>query len=228
MEISLYVNKYKQARYSFFRWRYELDVVYKVMLALSFACVTGVLAQVRIYLPWSPVPITGQTFAVLFSAVMLGKWWGGISQSIYVGIGLAGIPWFAPKTGMPIFSNGGISVLFGPTGGYLIGFIIAAFFLGYFMDRYIRSRNFLSMFSLMLFANFIIIFGLGLLQLYSWQSATGSYQGLWQLLMIGLIPFIIGDSIKLAGAAALTKMITPKTAFNGEVDVEKSRSWRIP
>lgn len=221
MHINVYLDKYKNARYNFFKWRYETDFIHKTALALGLACLTGLLAQTRLYLPWSPVPITGQTFAVLFSAVVLGKWWGGISQSIYVGIGLAGIPWFAPKEGMSIFSHGGISALLGPTGGYLIGFIIAAFFLGYFMDRYIRFRNFFSMFGLMLFANFAIIYGLGLLQLYSWQSVTGSYQGFLELLMIGLVPFIIGDVIKLAGAAAITKIITPKASFNGEVDAEK-------
>jgi biotin transport system substrate-specific component len=211
MEITMYVNKYKHARYTFFKWRYQLEFYHKVILAISFACITGILAQIRFYLPWSPVPLTGQTFAVLLSAIVLGKWWGGISQSIYLGVGIAGVPWFA---GM----NGGFAYFAGPTGGYLIGFIIAAFFLGYFVDRYVKSRKYWTMFALMLFANFGIVFGLGLVQLYGWLSFTGASIDVWGLLLMGLIPFIIGDTIKIAIAAGVASSITPKQGYGSEVD----------
>jgi biotin transport system substrate-specific component len=211
MEISLYVNKYKNARFAFFKWRYHLEIYNKAILAISFACLTGLLAQVRFYLPGSPIPLTGQTFAVLISAIILGKWWGGISQSIYLGVGIAGVPWFA---GM----NGGFAYLAGPTGGYLIGFILAAFFLGFCVDNYVRSRKYWTMFALMFFANFGIVFGLGLTQLYGWLSMTGASVDLWGLLLMGLIPFIIGDTIKIAIAAGLASSITPKQAYGREVD----------
>jgi len=211
MEITMHINKYKHARYTFFKWRYQLEIYLKVILAVSFACLTGLLAQVRFYLPWSPVPLTGQTFAVLLSAIVLGKWWGGISQSIYLGVGIAGVPWFA---GM----NGGFAYFAGPTGGYLIGFVLAAFFLGYFVDRYIKSRKYWTMFALMLFANFGIVFGLGLVQLYGWLSFTGASIDIWGLLLMGLIPFIIGDTIKIAIAAGVASSITPKQGYGSEVD----------
>jgi biotin transport system substrate-specific component len=211
MEITMYVNKYKHARYTFFKWRYQLEIYHKVMLAVSFACLTGLLAQVRFYLPWSPVPLTGQTFAVLLSAIVLGKWWGGISQSIYLGVGIAGVPWFA---GM----NGGFAYFTGPTGGYLIGFVLAAFFLGYFADRYVKSRKYWTMFALMLIANFGIVFGLGLVQLYGWLSYTGASIDIWGLLLMGLIPFLIGDTIKIAIAAGVATSITPKQGYGSEVD----------
>jgi len=211
MEITMYVNRYKHARYNFFKWRYQLEFYHKIILAISFACITGILAQVRFYIPGSPIPLTGQTFAVLLSAVVLGKWWGGISQSIYLGVGLAGVPWFAGL-------NGGLSYFFGPTGGYLIGFILAAFLLGYFIDSYVKSRNYWTMFALMLFTNFGIVFGLGLLQLYGWFSITGASIDIWGLLLIGLIPFIIGDTIKIAIAAGIASSITPKQAYGKEVD----------
>ena len=207
----MYVNRYKHARYNFFKWRYQLEFYHKVILAISFACITGILAQVRFYFPGSPIPLTGQTFAVLLSAVVLGKWWGGISQSIYLGVGIAGVPWFA---GM----NSGLAYLAGPTGGYLIGFILAAFFLGYFVDRYVKSRKYWTMFALMLFANFGIVFGLGLLQLYGWFSFTGASIDVWGLLLMGLIPFIIGDTIKIAIAAGIASSITPKQGYGSEVD----------
>jgi len=115
----MYMDKYKYARYNSFKWRYELNLLYKITLAIGFACLTGLLAQFRFYLPGSPVPITGQTFAVLIAGILLGKW-GGISQGMYVGFGAMGVPWFA---GM----NAGLAYLLGPTGGYIIGFIFAAF-----------------------------------------------------------------------------------------------------
>lgn len=211
MEITIYVNKYKHARYAFFKWRYQLELYNKVILAVSFACLTALLAQLRFYIPGSPVPLTGQTFAVVLSAVILGKWWGGVSQSIYLGVGLAGVPWFA---GM----NGGLAYLAGPTGGYLIGFVLAAFFLGYCVDTYVRSRKYWAMFALMFFANFGIVFGFGLLQLYGWLSLSGTPVDLGGLLLMGLIPFIIGDTVKIAVAAGIASGITPKHAYGKELD----------
>jgi len=211
MEINMYVNKYKHARYAFFKWRYQLELYNKVILAISFTCLTALLAQLRFYFPGSPVPLTGQTFAVVLSAVVLGKWWGGISQSIYLGVGMVGVPWFA---GM----NGGLAYLAGPTGGYLIGFVLAAFFLGYCVDTYVRSRKYWTMFVLMCVANFGIVFGFGLLQLYGWLSLSGTPVDLGGLLLMGLIPFIIGDTVKIAVAAGIASGITPKQAYGKEID----------
>ncbi len=237
MEIAIRANRVK---YDVFRWRYELSVPKKLVLAIGMAGVTGLVAQARFYLPWSPVPITGQTFAVLLAGVLLGRWWGATSLAIYAGIGAAGVPWFAPQAGMSIFSNGGIGVLTGPSGGYIIGFILAALFLGHFTDRYIRSRSFFSMMGLMLFANFILIHGPGLFWLNhfpyeGWLRASsvlglGPYEGrsLLALLMVGTIPFIVGDIVKAVAAAAMARGVTPKQAYNGEVDKGKWANWRLP
>ncbi len=209
-------------------------------MALGMAGVVGLLAQARFPIPWSPVPITGQTFGVLLAGVLLGRWWGGASLALYTGIGVAGVPWFAPQAGMAIFSNGGIGVLTGASGGYIIGFILAALFLGHFTDKYVRSRSFFSMLGLMLFANFILIHVPGLLWLNhfpyeAWLGASpvlglGPYAGrnLLALLMVGTIPFIIGDIVKAAAAAAIVRGVTPKQAYNGEVDKDKWANWRLP
>jgi biotin transport system substrate-specific component len=219
MELIAVINRTK---YEVFKWRYELSIPKKLVLALGLACLTGLVAQVRFYLPWSPVPITGQTFAVLLAGVLLGRWWGGTSMAIYAGLGAIGLPWFAGW-------SGGIGVLVGPTGGYIIGFILAALFLGHFTDKYIRSRSFFSMLGLMLFANFILIHIPGLIQLYFWLTLVrGEAVTLSQLLMMGTIPFIAGDVTKAIAAAAITRGITPKQAYNGEVDKDKWASWRIP
>jgi len=219
MAIAARINQYK---YDVFRLRYELSVSKKLALAVGIACLTGLLAQMRVLLPWSPVPVTGQTFAVLLAGVLLGRWWGGISLAIYAGLGAAGLPWFSGW-------SGGVGYLAGPTGGYIIGFILAALFLGYFTDTFIRSRSFFSMLALMLFANFVLIYVPGLLQLGLWVNLVGGEPvTLATLLGMGAVPFIAGDVTKAVVAAAIARGVTPKLAYNGEVDKGKWASWRIP
>jgi biotin transport system substrate-specific component len=207
MEMTMYIDKYKEFRYNFFHWRYELNLVYKISLAFFFACLTGVLAQLRFYIPGTPVPITGQVFGVLLAGILLGKY-GGLSQCMYVGIGASGVPWFSGF-------NAGFAYLFGPTGGYIIGFIIAAFFIGFIVDRYIKSRNFIGMISLMLFSTFFLIYIPGLLHLYLWFGTSIS---IWELLTIAVLPFIVVDIIKTIIVAIIATGITPKISYGREVD----------
>lgn len=202
MEIT--VENYFRKRYSLYKWRNETSLINKVILAFFMACVTGIMAQLVIPLPWTPVPVTAQTFAVLMAGILLGRWWGGISQIIYLVAGLMGLNWFAGL-------NGGLGVFLGATGGYLIGFVLVALFLGYFSDKYVESRKFRPMLGLMLFANLVFIYIPGLLGLGLWiYLVKGSYPGIITLLSMGLLPFLMGDLIKIGGAAALTKMVTPK------------------
>jgi len=205
------LERYRIARDSAWQWRRELGWVKKLSVALGMACLIGLLAQARIPLPWTPVPITGQTFAVLLAAVLLGRWWGGVSLAIYIGLGIAGVPWFNGLTG-------GIARIAGPTGGYLIGFILAALFLGYFVDKYVKVKSFRSLLGLMLFADFVLVFGPGLIQLHLWSNLAG--QGtisFYQLLTMGLLPFIAGDVVKVVAAAGAAWALLPK---------EESRSIR--
>lgn len=201
MEIVATINRTK---YDIFRWRYQLSIPWKLVLALGIAGLTGLLAQVRLPIPWSPVPVTGQTFAVLLAGVLLGRWWGGVSITIYAGLGFAGLPWFS-----------GWSSGLGATGGYIIGFILAALFLGYFTDKYIRARGFLSMLGLMLLANFVLIYIPGLIWLGLWLNmVSGTPATIATVVTMGAIPFIAGDIIKAILAAATAKSITPKSAYN--------------
>ncbi len=219
MEIVATINR---AKFDIFKWRYELSIPWKLVLIFGIAGLTGLLAQIRFPIPWSPVPITGQTFAVLLAGVLLGRWWGGASLAIYAGLGAAGVPWFAAL-------NSGLGYLAGPTGGYIIGFIFAALFLGHFTDKYIRSRSFFSMLGLMLFANFVLIYVPGLLQLGLWLNfVKGEPVTFTTLLGMGAIPFIVGDITKAVAAAAMARGITPKQAYNGEVDKDKWAKWRLP
>jgi biotin transport system substrate-specific component len=219
LEIAATINRVK---YDAFKWRYELSLPWKLVLALGMAALTGLLAQVRIPLPFSPVPITGQTFAVLLAGVLLGRWWGGISLAIYAGLGAAGLPWFQGW-------GSGVGYLAGPTGGYIVGFILAALFVGHFTDKYIRSRSFFVMLGLMLFASLILIYVPGLIWLGLWLNwVKGEPATFTALLGMGALPFIAGDIIKSVVAAAIARGITPKQAYNGEIDKGKWASWRIP
>lgn len=213
------MENYYRKRYMLFKWRNSQSFLNKSLMAFFMACLTGLMAQIVIPLPWTPVPITAQTFAVLISGILLGKYWGGFSQLLYVILGIAGIPWFA---GMKC----GYGILLGASGGYLIGFIIAALFLGHFVDKYVNSRDFIPMFGLMLFANFILIYVPGLLILGFWvYTVKGVLPSIWELLVMGLLPFIVGDMIKIMGASALTKAITPKEPYGEEVDIKTGRWW---
>jgi biotin transport system substrate-specific component len=215
MEIVATLNRTK---YGVFRWRYELSLPKKLALALAMACLVGLLAQVRFYTSLSPVPITGQTFAVLIAGVVMGRRWGGVSMAIYAGLGFAGIPWF----------SGWTSGL-GATGGYIIGFILATLFLGYFTDKYIRSRSFFSMLGLMLFANFALIYIPGLIWLGLWLNLVSSTPTtIATVVAMGALPFIAGDILKAALAAITARGITPKSAYNGEQDQDKWKRWRLP
>jgi biotin transport system substrate-specific component len=208
-----------QTRHSVFVWRNELSIPMKLALALGVAALTGLLAQVRFMLPWSPVPVTGQTFAVLLAGIMLGRWWGGISMGLYAGLGVAGVPWF---TGL----SGGYAYLAGPTGGYIIGFILAALLLGYMTDK---SRSFISMFGLMTFASLVLIYTPGLLHLSLWVNlVNGEPVAFSGILLMGAVPFIAGDITKSVIAALIARGITPKKAYGKEVDADKWADWRLP
>jgi len=184
--------------------RESLSLAGKITLALAFALAIGLSAQIRIPLPFSPVPVTGQTFAVLAAGVLLGRKWGSFSLASYVALGAAGIPWFNG-------GGAGMSFIAGPTGGYLIGFILAAGIIGFIVDKFPAARGFLPMLAIMLAVNFVVIYGLGLAWLGVYLSAIkGATVTLPALLAMGALPFIAGDTGKAVLAALMAKTVTPK------------------
>jgi biotin transport system substrate-specific component len=198
------LETFRLARSDAFSWYRELSVAQKLVLALSMAALTGLAAQVRIPLPWTPVPITGQTLAVLMAGVFLGRWWGGISMALYVALGALGVPWFTAW-------SGGMGYLAGPTGGYVIGFVLAALFIGHFTESFIKARNLVSLFALMMAANFVLIYIPGLMQLGFWLNLVqGKTTAISQVLTLGLIPFIAGDVLKITAATLLARGIMPR------------------
>ena len=99
-----------------------------MIVSALFAAIIAVFAQITIPLPFSPVPITGQTLAIGLAATILGSRYGTLSVAIYLLLGAVGVPVFA---GM----SGGLGALIGPTGGFLIGFLPTAFIIGYYLEK---------------------------------------------------------------------------------------------
>lgn len=159
-----------------------------ITLILLGSWLVAVFAQVEIPLPFSPVPITGQTFAVLLVGAMLGSKRGAATMLAYIFQGLAGLPFFAGGAS-------GVGILTGATAGYLAGFIVAAYIVGLLAERGLERS----------FKTSIVPFLVGTVIIYAfgvaWLSiVVGSFA---KALEFGLLPFVIGDAIKLFVAAAI-------------------------
>ena len=179
-----------------FKWIGERTLWHKLALSFGFALITGVMAQIRIPLPFTPIPLTGQVFAVLLSAVFLGGY-GALSQLFYVILGIIGIPWFSGGLG-------GFAVITGLTGGYLIGFIACAMLVGWFTSRYAFFRRFHSQLLLMM-AGVIVIYIFG-----SAQIAVLMRLGFADTMRLAVLPFIGVDLIKAVLVACISTSILPK------------------
>ncbi|MBU0549763.1 MAG: biotin transporter BioY [Candidatus Omnitrophica bacterium] len=202
------IDRYVWAKYTFFRWRCSLALTKKLGLAFTMALLTGLMAQVKIFLPFSPVPITGQVFAVLMSGVICGGVFGSLSQVIYITLGIIGIPWFA-------CSSQSSYLLTSPTAGYLIGFIVAPMLIGRYTDNYIGARKFLPQLKLM-------ILGVGVIYIFgAINLALVMKLGLWETLAKGVVPFVIIDLIKAILAASASWAMLPQSSYNAETDREK-------
>ncbi len=181
----------------------ETSLAGKIAFAFGAACLTGLAAQLKVYLPWTPVPVTGQTLAVLLCGILMGKWWGGLSQAIYVAVGVAGVPWFSGW-------SGGAQALIGPTGGYLFGFVIAALFLGYFSNKYYRAKCRIPVGALLFFADFVLIYIPGLIILGTYYYVIrGSAPSVVELIELGFLPFVLGDIIKILAATSIARLFLP-------------------
>lgn len=204
MPITSNIDKLHEMQYSWYNWRNNASTLTMVLLSFVIACFTGLMAQVSLAIPWSPVLITFQTFAVLLAGVFLGGKYGGFSMILYALLGILGMPWF---TNM----NHGLDFIFAASGGYIIGFIFAAAVIGYVFDHYVNARKPIQTVVLMIIANFVFIYIPGLMGLYNAMLLkTGTPLTISELLLMGLVPFIVGDLIKIAIASGITTSILPK------------------
>jgi biotin transport system substrate-specific component len=162
-------------------------LVTDITLVVLGAALVGGFAQ--LYVPLWPVPVTGQTLAVLLVGATLGAVRGALAMVVYAVVGIVGVPWFSE-------ADSGWQVIAGPTGGYIIGFVLSAFLVGWLSERQ-WDRKVLKALALFLGGS-VAVFAIGL----PWLSfvlgtdlATTLEYGLW--------PFIIGGLIKALLAAGL-------------------------
>jgi len=164
------------------------NTVRYVSIAVLLAALTAVLAQFSIQLPGG-IPFSFQPFGIFFAGLLLGPLWGGFSMSLYLLVGLAGVP---------VFSNGGagIGYFLGATGGFLIGFVLAAVLIGAIVHRSIQPKSLpelpVAVTTLALVVSLVPIYAVGV----PWFAEV---QG-WTLTRAAsfLAPFAVGDLVKVA------------------------------
>jgi biotin transport system substrate-specific component len=158
-----------------------------VALILAGALLIALAAQARVYLPGDPVPVTGQTFAVLLAGGALGFKRGAAAATLYLALGLVGLPVFAD-------GSSGMRVVTGVTGGYLVGFILAAAIVGRLAELG-WDRRLLGSVGAMLLGS-AVVYAVGV----PWLAVTAEQPAGWAIAN-GLTPFIAGDALKIALAA---------------------------
>jgi len=172
----------------------ERSRVRDAIAIVGFALLTAVAAQITIPLGFTPVPLTGQTFAVLLAGGVLGSRRGGLSMLLYVALGAIGLPFYADGAG-------GWSVATGATAGYLVGFIVAAIVVG-LMAEHGQDRKLSTSIPAFLAGTMIIYtFGAGWLA-YDLGLPLTADAGAPSAISLGVAPFLVGDVFKalLAGA----------------------------
>ena len=165
-----------------------LDFARSFALVVGFSLLTALAAQVAIPLPWTPVPVTGQTFAVLLAGALLGSRLGALAMLAYLLEGASGLPFFAAG------GSGLQRLLFSPTSGYLLAYPAAAFVVGLLAERG-WDRRYLTAAAAMALGSILILLG-GWAWLARFVSPAAAFEA-------GVAPFLVGDCIKIALAAAV-------------------------
>ena len=164
-----------------------------------FVAIMAVCSFITIPLGFTPVPVNLGTLGVFLAGGLLGRKYGTISLGVYVLLGAVGVPIFAGF-------KGGISVLVGPTGGYIIGYILAAFIVGSIVDRFLDYEDPLAKQYLVL----VLAMVSGLLLCYALGTiwfiiSTGT--GVLPSLIACVFPFLPGDALKIAAATILVNRL---------------------
>ncbi|MFN0065557.1 MAG: biotin transporter BioY [Chlamydiales bacterium] len=166
-------------------------LLFNILAIVGGSIFLALLSQVAIPLWFTPVPLTMQTFALMLLGAALGSRRGALAVMVYLAEGAVGLPVFANF-------HGGIEFLAGPTGGYLFAFVLATFIMGFFMER--GANQHFGMTLLAFILGNVTILGLGTL----WLSL---YVGVASAFSMGVLPFIVGDLIKIAAANAIIPSI---------------------
>lgn len=188
------LHEWEERKITYYHRQQELTIVRKLILCLGIAALTGVSAQIRIPLPFTPVPITGQVLVVLLAGITLGSRYSGLSMLLYLALGAVGLPWFANfSSGIPI----------GPSAGYIYGFVPAALLIGWLAARYSGKMS-----SLILAV--IMLLGVGVIYLCGAVNfALYMKTDIVRTLYCAVIPFIPVDIVKAFIAAGVARLILP-------------------
>ena len=170
----------------------------KLIFSFIFAVLMAISANSFFYLPFTPVPITIQVATVFMSAIFLGSKWAAASQLQYILMGIMGFPVFSGF-------KSGIIALAGPTGGYIIGFLAAAFITGYIIENanfpISNSVNNIIIYFFACIIGLSLIYLLGYIQLVGFLSSIYNYKNYTDLLVtgwnLGVKPFFLIDFIKI-------------------------------
>ena len=168
---------------------------------LFLTALTAAAAQISVHLPFTPVPATLQPMVVLVGAAALGARLGASSQVLYVLLGVVGLPVFAASAILPQ----GLGRLFGPTGGYLMAYPLAAFVTGALAERGFDRRYFSSLVAMI--AGMSVLFLGGVLWLAFFAPGPGGRVGLVTALETGLYPFVVQDLIEVSLASAVLPVL---------------------
>lgn len=166
----------------------------KMVLCALFAALTAVLSQIVI--PIGPVPINLATFAVFSAGALLGPGLGALSMAIWALLGSVGAPVFT-------MFRGGLSALLGPTGGYILGYIPAAFFTGLLIKKW-RIKNPWIRYPLAMFSGMLTYFVIGT-SYFMFSTGTEFIESM----MICVVPFIPGEAVKITVATLLARRLRP-------------------
>jgi len=178
-------------------------VAVELAVATAFAGLTAIAARVQVPLPFTPVPVTGQVLVVLLAGGVLGARLGFISQVQYLAAGAMGLPVFA--------YGGGPAALTGPTGGYLLGFPVAALVVGAISDR-LRERGTGGSFAACL-SGVVVIHLFGAAWYAAWGAAIGTASGVIVVLAQSVVPFMAIDAAKAGLAAGLSPALRRRLPF---------------
>ncbi len=166
-------------------------------LAVGFACLLGILSQLKIYIPGNPVPITGQTLGVMLTGAFLGWKRGSISVLFYIGLGFNGVPWFSG-------GSAGVNIF---TVGFLLGFVPQAAIVGYFVEKFKAHKDSFVLLLVMLLSSVVLYaFGAGWIYLVASPIAS-EFLSLTQVLKIAVIPFILVAGIKIYLSALIVNLL---------------------
>ncbi len=192
------VDNYSIAEFRFWNTEFDLggfmpiEKLRMVVLASLMAALTAVGAY--IYVPIGPVPIILATLFAILSGLLLGSRWGSASMALYLLVGAIGLPVFAG-------GKGGFVHFMGPTGGYLFGYLVAAWVTGFISER---SRGTMIPDIIAVVAGSLALYAMGV----PWLKVV-THMSWTKALMVGVLPFLIGDAIKACVIVILARSVRP-------------------